>query len=330
MPIEFRCTQCSKLLRTADDTAGKKAKCPECGTVMTIPEAPAAPAAGSPFGAPPPSSFPSDTGNPYQSPGQYVPDGPREGFRAPLSKGVLDFSDVIGRTWQLLNRDMGPCIVAALVVFVLNFAVSVICGLVPFGGIVSTLFSIWINIGLALFFLKKARGQEAALGEVFNGGPYFLKVFVVSLLLGLVVFGILAVCVGPPVLIGLAISQEALVILAVMGGLVAVGVIWFVTLMFSQYYYLILDRNVDIIESLKMSQRLMEGNKFTLLLIGLVTGILGAVATLLTCGLGVFLVMPYMSMLYAVIYLTVTGQPTAEQIAQGNPFGSLPRMGPVQ
>ena len=31
MPIEFRCTQCNKLLRTADASAGKKAKCPDCG-----------------------------------------------------------------------------------------------------------------------------------------------------------------------------------------------------------------------------------------------------------------------------------------------------------
>jgi phage FluMu protein Com len=46
MSIEFRCTQCTKLLRTGDETAGKQAKCPQCGAVMTIP------AAGS--AAPPP------------------------------------------------------------------------------------------------------------------------------------------------------------------------------------------------------------------------------------------------------------------------------------
>ena len=38
MPIEFRCTQCQKLLRTQDDTAGKQAKCPICGTLVQIPE----------------------------------------------------------------------------------------------------------------------------------------------------------------------------------------------------------------------------------------------------------------------------------------------------
>lgn len=37
MPIEFRCSSCSRLLRTGDDTAGKKAKCPQCGSILTIP-----------------------------------------------------------------------------------------------------------------------------------------------------------------------------------------------------------------------------------------------------------------------------------------------------
>ena len=39
MAIEFRCTSCGKLLRTADGTSGKQAKCPECASLMTIPAA---------------------------------------------------------------------------------------------------------------------------------------------------------------------------------------------------------------------------------------------------------------------------------------------------
>lgn len=37
MAIEFRCTGCDKLLRTGDHTGGLPAKCPECGTLQTIP-----------------------------------------------------------------------------------------------------------------------------------------------------------------------------------------------------------------------------------------------------------------------------------------------------
>ena len=37
MAIEFRCTGCQKLLRTSDETAGKQARCPQCGMVVPIP-----------------------------------------------------------------------------------------------------------------------------------------------------------------------------------------------------------------------------------------------------------------------------------------------------
>lgn len=43
MTIEFRCGECSKLLRTTDDKAGASAKCPQCGTTVTVPR-PSAPA----------------------------------------------------------------------------------------------------------------------------------------------------------------------------------------------------------------------------------------------------------------------------------------------
>ena len=37
MAIEFRCPNCKKKLRTADDRAGRAAKCPQCGTAVQVP-----------------------------------------------------------------------------------------------------------------------------------------------------------------------------------------------------------------------------------------------------------------------------------------------------
>ena len=39
MPIEFNCHVCGKLLRTADEKAGKTAKCPGCGEKLSVPQA---------------------------------------------------------------------------------------------------------------------------------------------------------------------------------------------------------------------------------------------------------------------------------------------------
>jgi phage FluMu protein Com len=58
MPIEFRCSKCGKLLRTGDDTAGRQAQCPECGTIGTVPsptppDEGGLPGPGYPFAGPP-------------------------------------------------------------------------------------------------------------------------------------------------------------------------------------------------------------------------------------------------------------------------------------
>ena len=90
MAIEFRCGQCGRLLRTGDETAGRMAQCPVCGTQTPIPvpteeplitpiavepnEAGASAAAtsgspgGTPFGAGPAELGAGE--NPYQSPQQ--------------------------------------------------------------------------------------------------------------------------------------------------------------------------------------------------------------------------------------------------------------------
>lgn len=60
MPIEFRCSSCNRILRTPDESAGKKARCPECGAIVDIPAA--TPAGSAPQAAPgplDPSPFPS-------------------------------------------------------------------------------------------------------------------------------------------------------------------------------------------------------------------------------------------------------------------------------
>ena len=42
MAIEFSCTSCQHLVRVGDNAAGKKGKCPHCGTILQIPGPPAA------------------------------------------------------------------------------------------------------------------------------------------------------------------------------------------------------------------------------------------------------------------------------------------------
>jgi len=80
MPIEFRCTQCNRLLRTPDDAAGRNATCPQCGATLTIPtpgEGAATPPAEPGPGPPASSGEPSPFGSSVPPPGAGETPGPQ-------------------------------------------------------------------------------------------------------------------------------------------------------------------------------------------------------------------------------------------------------------
>lgn len=89
MPISIRCSGCSRTINAPDHAAGKRVKCPACGTVLSVPAAkpataapaaaqPAAPArspaAPSPAAAPPAAAFPSSPAFSPFGPSQEVDD----------------------------------------------------------------------------------------------------------------------------------------------------------------------------------------------------------------------------------------------------------------
>jgi phage FluMu protein Com len=343
MAIEFRCTKCNKLLRTADDTAGKHARCPECSEILAIPAVgvssptpqpasgaggfppppPSGPAGGSPFDAGPQSPYQPDTGNPYQSPSPFAPLPSMPMGSGEIRPTIIDLGDVMGRAWTIFKDQWAMCLGALVVVGICNAVFGFMTGrLLPFlnpafvipknippqqlfdvmiqqfpriyvsgaiKGYVDLLFTAWTLTGLGIVYLKIARGQQASIGDVFTGGKYY-----VNMLLTMIVFNIL-------VQIGLLF-------------LIIPGII--LSLMFHQYFYLIIDRNMGIGDSLSMSKEITTGNKMTLFLIGLACAGIGIVAAI-PCGLGLFVAAPYFGLMNAVIYLRMTGQPTADQMRMG-------------
>lgn len=110
MPIEMRCTGCGQTLRVADEHAGKKARCPACGTIAEVPlsgslAAPAS-AADSPFSggyspAPEANPFadrPEQAANPYAPPSAspYASTGRAGGFARPHRGGLILTFGIVG------------------------------------------------------------------------------------------------------------------------------------------------------------------------------------------------------------------------------------------
>ncbi len=382
MPIEFRCSQCQKLLRTGDETAGKQAKCPECGTVMEIPQSstagPSTPPAGSippteppsPFGAPPsqasqgvPPGDPFQSGprpggaapsgvppfvpgpggpaNPYQSPSGFVP-GPSPSLvpQGEVQPTPIDIGDVMSRAWGIFKDRMGICIGAALIVGVytnvpgfvdtvaryvepkLIFEPAYWAVFIPFA-LAWSLPGLWLTIGQAILFLKVARGQPASIGDLFSGGPYFLTALLAAILLTVIV-SIPILCGVAPGALLLVLGSGAYVPVLLVGVLCAAIPCVILGLMFSQWLYLIVDRRLDVVESLSVSRQVTSGNKLMLFLLALVLGIISVPATCCTCYIGLIFLLPYIQTVWVVVYLTMTGQPTVEQMQLQMPPGPQP------
>jgi hypothetical protein len=180
------------------------------------------------------------------------------------------------------------------------------------GNLVGQLFGLWIGIGQALFFIKTVRGQEASFGDVFAGGPYFLRVLGATILFGCGVVAIVALGALPGLAVGFSVGgDEGIVIGVIIAALIVVVPSAIYSLTFSQFYYLIVDHNAGAIESFRLSREVTRGNRLMILAIGLIAGIAGMFVVLFTCGLGMLAVMPYMALLYPVMYLGMIGQPVA-------------------
>ena len=279
---------------------------------------------------------PTDSDNPYQAPPEYA----TQPYYAAAPSGEIrptqiDFNTTLSQTWAAFTDQLGMCVLVAFLCWIMGFAAGqaaqftgMIIGAAAGDEMIAMLFSLplnlaaqlfglWIGIGQAMFFLKVARGQEAPISDIFAGGPYLLRILGATVMLMLGCFLILAVCCLPGgVVAGIGAvtnSEELTVVGAVIAGFGAivgfVGYI-FVLLMFFQFYYLIIDRNMGIMEAFGVSREIMVDNKATAFGILLVTVILGSLFALFTCLIGLLAVIPYMGILYAILYLSASGQPT--------------------
>ncbi|MHC4177836.1 MAG: Yip1 family protein [Planctomycetota bacterium] len=136
-PIEFRCTGCSKLLRTAAHTAGKHAKCPECGTIVPVPEPGTRPLEETlphPGRAAPPSE---EVGTPFAPGGETAAAGdPENPYAAPTQYGQPPSRPFAASDAMAANRVAGPAI-ALIVTGALGVAAQLLAlavNLIQMGG----------------------------------------------------------------------------------------------------------------------------------------------------------------------------------------------------
>ena len=336
MPIEFCCTQCGKLLRAGDATAGNQIKCTSCGTAQQVPAASASAAqpdnsvsgeeAADPLAiasAPPPQPLPDEEVNPYQSP--LAPTTLDSPLTAPTPIGEfqttpIEAREILNRTWEIFLAEIWKCTLAASVVglceLIFYLAINRLA-LGPLGErgaqpgnlrtlilqlvvlVPNLLFSTWLDGGLAVYLLKIARGERPSMDHIFAAGRWYFPLLIARALFALMYFAGALCCLVPGIVLAL---------------------------MFSQYFYLIVDRSLSIGNSLVASSQLTSGNKlqvFVLHLAAIGILLLGEAA----CCVGIFPARGYVQLMWAVTYLALSGQPTTHQtMLPPESVGQIPRL----
>ncbi len=346
MPVEFICPGCSRKLRTPDESAGKKAKCPQCGTIVDVPgaSAPAQESAPAPpefrpseasfqgfqrfdegGTAPAPSAF--DPTNPYASPSAFAAFQPAKATAGQMSQQRVAVDEVFNRTWAIFQTQVGQCALFGLVFMAISFGVGmanniaggalqamndpVITGVAILGQqLIAFLVNTFFQMGLTIFALRLARTGEARLNDLFSGGPFYLRGLAASLLFQLLLMSIALVFLAPGLLAIITQDPRIFVPALVIGGILALVVVVLVALRFYFLIVFIVDQDASVGEAFRGSATYMAGNKMTAFLGGLLMSVLGGIVTLCTCAVGAILVVPFAGLFMAVFYLLATGQPT--------------------
>lgn len=212
MPIEFRCSGCGKLLRTADDSAGKQAKCPDCGTTQPIP-------AGSPPAMPPvPSASPFSTGGAPASPFGAGPSGPPDSENPYQATGTSPGgSDYIAPGQPYASSRVQAPAMALMVTMIISMPFILLGAVINMvsmagGGVAPAQQEMAINImsggiGLVLNFVGLAIGVVILFGAIKMKNLQNYQYAMTASILAMIP------CLSPCCLLGLPFGIWALVVL---------------------------------------------------------------------------------------------------------------------
>ncbi len=218
---------------------------------------------------------------------------------------AIDAGEVFKTSWEIYKQQMGLLIGASilpgLIIFVAIFAAILIPGMIgaatsrrgepnpivllllPILLIAAYLLIFYLAAGQHRLFLKVARGERASIGDIFSGGPYFLRFLGNAILFGIAAEIGMFLCIAP--------------------GVIVILMLW-------PFAYVLVDTDASGIGCLTEAKRLTQGNWGAAFLLGLINFglvLLGELA----CGIGVLFTAPLGTLLFAVAYCRMTGQRTA-------------------
>lgn len=236
--------------------------------------------------------------NPY-APSAPIPFEPKvpSALRGPITNQRPSMEEIMGHAWEVWKSNLGLLVGTTLVVFAISWAIALPLGFVQaaieangekevaaivggLGNIVAQLVQIFLGIGQAQIALKLARSENAEFVDLFNGGPRFLWVLLVSLLFGAAVFAGVLACVVP--------------------GIIVAMILWPV-------YWLVVDDRAGVLKSFSVAHEITQGNLGTVFVLGLVSFGINLLGIFALC-VGILFAAPLVTMIWATAYLMMSGQ----------------------
>lgn len=330
MAITFNCAACGKSLTTTDDKAGRKAKCPGCGEVVTVPGPPVDEELGdaedrgevddNEFGNLPARSAPTrDSGsktcpmcgaeNPRRAKtctacGEKFEEVEEE-QAGPRQPRIIDPGEVISASWKIYKNELG-LVLGSVVVFIL----------------VSTAGAIPMYVVMAMAFGQIQQGQDP--GMLFTlmnllQIPYIVLIWFLNIGVSKVLFKVARgketsigeIFSGGPYFGRMIGASIIFSILTGIGGVMCLipGII--VMLMFWPYVYVLIDENPSGVDCLWRAKEITQGNWGASFILALVMFGLILLGYMALC-IGIIFTIPLASLMFAVAYCHMTGQRTAE------------------
>ncbi len=337
MTIEFSCSHCNKVLKTSDDKAGRRAKCPQCGEPIDVPIPQAATEDGSDGFDEFDDTVPEEQSFLAESPvreedsflaagnidcpmcGAAVPVNAKkcqacgETLKASPHSGtsrweprVFSIGEVLSRAWSIYKANLGMALAVPLLAGGIYFIGSLVVGIASgvlgvalvtmVGGDHAQLIQIpvalvqniivycllfYLQLGGQLAFLRIVRGENPELSVMFNGGPFFWRMFLCSFIYFILCFlGLLALVI-PGIILGL---------------------------MFWPFSFILVDRNLPGIASLSEARKVTSGNLLNLFGLSLVLGLITILGAVVTLGIGMIFLIPFAYMAQTVAYAEMTSQ----------------------
>ena len=185
-----------------------------------------------------------------------------------------------------------------------NSTLGIIIGVII--SFILTIFGTILSVGQCSFYLNIACDQPYQFSDLFTG----FKIHPDKTIITQVIIQLLTLLPLIPAIVVMLITTAFYAQNIVISFLVAcflliigAGISWWISLRFSQVYYLLLDfPDYTAMELLKMSWKLMKGNVGRLLYVQ-VSFIPLTLAGLLSFGIGLLFVQPYQNMTYTLFYL---------------------------